>query len=368
MSTETKVDDFLNLSTNEKQELVKSETVQLDDTKVKEISTQLKLNDRLSIHEFGSNVQNKMEEISNEILESSKEQDVTEVQTTINSILKKFNDIDPKVLLEQDEPENKLVKWFRKKLNKYQEKLGLIESNMTAIDKLGEQLRLQKSELLSNATTLDEMSKEAIVLDEALSYYIEAANYKINELKTNDLKALEARVQDNDLKAAQDIQDLKDTIAAIENRKYDLELTRSVILKSRVELRMMSGLNYNLADKIYSISKTNIPLWRSNFAEAITLVRTASANRTIQKVQEGTNQMILQNAENTSKNIIEGTKAMNTSIVDVDTLIKSQNIIMDGLDESNKLVQEYETKKSKNRERLEQFRSNTIERLNNTNI
>ena len=50
-----------------------------------------------------------------------KEQDVTEVQTTINSILKKFNDIDPKVLLEQDESENKLVKWFRKKLNKYQE-------------------------------------------------------------------------------------------------------------------------------------------------------------------------------------------------------------------------------------------------------
>ena len=34
------------------------------------------------------------------------------------------------------------------------------------------------------------MSKETIVLDEALSYYIEAANYKINELKTNDLKSI----------------------------------------------------------------------------------------------------------------------------------------------------------------------------------
>lgn len=362
----TKELDNLDVKTNDeiKNDLVQSDYYQLDQSKVKDISHELNIEDRRKLYQFGSNLQNQVSDIANQILDESREYDISKMQKKLDELLEKFDEADPDELLPEEK--NKFSQWLGKITNSFQKQLGLLETTSVKIDSIAESLKGNQQDLLLDADRLQQMNDLQKQLDEDVEYYIAATDYKLNELKTEKLPQLKENAQQDDPRAAQDIQDVNEFIEAIEQRKYDLQLTQSMNLQSRVQLRVIAGINQSLAEKINSMIVTSIPAWRVNFATALNIVKQRSAASTIEKVKKGTDVMLQKNAENVSKSIEYSAKQMNEPDIDIKTLREGRDKIMKSIERYQAITEEGKQRKEKDREEFRRFKEETEQMLGNT--
>lgn len=362
----TKELDNLDVKTNDeiKNDLVQSDYYQLDQSKVKDISHELNIEDRRKLYQFGSNLQNQVSDIANQILDESREYDISKMQKKLDELLEKFDEADPDELLPEEK--NKFSQWLGKITNSFQKQLGLLETTSVKIDSIAESLKGNQQDLLLDADRLQQMNDLQKQLDEDVEYYIAATDYKLNELKTEKLPQLKENAQQDDPRAAQDIQDVNEFIEAIEQRKYDLQLTQSMNLQSRVQLRVIAGINQSLAEKINSMIVTSIPAWRVNFATALNIVKQRSAASTIEKVKKGTDVMLQKNAENVSKSIEYSAKQMNEPDIDIKTLREGRDKIMESIERYQAITEEGKQRKEKDREEFRRFKEETEQMLGNT--
>lgn len=347
-----------------KQELVTKQYYELDQSRVNNISHELDHKDRSELYTYGSDLQNELSEISNQILDESRDFDPKVIQKNLDDLLKRFDDADPDKLLPEER--NAVSQWWSKITKSFEKQLGLLETTSSKIDKIAEELKGNQKDILQDAGRLEQMNEISKRLDEELQYYIEGANLKVEQLKNETLPQLQENVQNDDLRAAQDIQDTKDFIEAIEKRRYDLELTQAVILQSRVELRAMSGLNHALAEKIDQSIVVNIPIWRMSFAKAINIAKQRSTMNAIIKIDEGTNELLVKNSEHAAKSIVDGAKQMSTPSVNMETLRKGRNDIMKAIKESQQINEDNKRKQEQRRQEFESYRRETLEILDQT--
>lgn len=362
----TKETNNLDIKTNDeiKNELVESDYYQLDQTKVEDISHELTFENRRKLYQFGSDLQNQVSDIANQILDESREYDISKMQKKLDELLEKFDEADPDELLPEEK--NKFSQWLGKITNSFQKQLGLLETTSVKIDSIAESLKGNQQDLLLDADRLQQMNDLQKQLDEDVEYYIAATDYKLNELKTETLPQLKENAQQDDPRAAQDIQDVNEFIEAIEQRKYDLQLTQSMNLQSRVQLRVIAGINQSLAEKINSMIVTSIPAWRVNFATALNIVKQRSAASTIEKVKKGTDVMLQKNAENVSKSIEYSAKQMNEPDIDIKTLREGRDKIMKSIERYQAITEEGKQRKEKDREEFRRFKEETEQMLGNT--
>lgn len=362
----TKETNNLDIKTNDeiKNELVESDYYQLDQTKVEDISHELTFENRRKLYQFGSDLQNQVSDIANQILDESREYDISKMQKKLDELLEKFDEADPDELLPEEK--NKFSQWLGKITNSFQKQLGLLETTSVKIDSIAESLKGNQQDLLLDADRLQQMNDLQKQLDEDVEYYIAATDYKLNELKTEKLPQLKENAQQDDPRAAQDIQDVNEFIEAIEQRKYDLQLTQSMNLQSRVQLRVIAGINQSLAEKINSMIVTSIPAWRVNFATALNIVKQRSAASTIEKVKKGTDVMLQKNAENVSKSIEYSAKQMNEPDIDIKTLREGRDKIMKSIERYQAITEEGKQRKEKDREEFRRFKEETEQMLGNT--
>ena len=346
-------------------DLVERENYNLDESRVEAISGELQIENRQHLYEYGSKLQDELSKVSNQVLDESRNFDTQNMQKTLDSLLEKFDDANPEVLTQEND--SKLKQWWMKLTDSFKKQLGLLETASAEIDKMAEQLRENKEDLLNDAKRLELMNETSKHLYDELAYYIAGATYKLEELETKTLPALQQNVQDNDPKAAQDIQDVTEFKEAVEQRRYDLELTQSVILQSRMELRAMTGINYHLANQLNSSIMNLVPQWRMNFAKAISMAKARSGYIAMEKVREGTNKMMQQNAENLSRNIVETAKQGNQPMVDIDKLKEGRNQIMRAIEDSQRITAESKAKQEKDREAFKQFKDETMAMLESAN-
>lgn len=344
---------------NDMIEKQKAHIKEMDQSKVKDIAQQLEMKDRNSLHHYGSDLQNDLTSIANKTLDEAQSKDIKDIQTTLDDLLIKFDDADPDRLL----PEEKGMfgRWLDKVTKSFEKKLGLLETTSVQIDKIAEQLKMNRDDLINDANNLDDMYKEASNLIDELQYYIQAGHYKVEQLENEELPRLQSEVQNDNKNAVQDIQNMNEFIEAIKQRTYNLELTQSVVLQSTVQLRAMSGLNHNLAQKIDSSIVTSIPLWRLNFATALASVKQRSANIVQEKVTEGTNIMLNKNAENISQNIVNGAEVINKPDIDIQRLRQGRDTIIKSIQKAQTITENSAKKREEDRLEFARFKQETLD-------
>ena len=319
-------------------EVVMNDYYDLDQERVKQLSYELDVSNRQSLYEFGSNLQNQGTSMAATILEKAEKEPISKAQYTVDKLLKRFNSLDPDKLIPKDQ--NRFVLWFKEKILKtFKNQLKTFESTNNDVIKLRAQLLDDSDRLVHEANNLSELNEEAKEIDKELAYHIKAIDYKVNELETKDLSELKQRAQEDDMRVAQDIQDVKDYIDALNNRKYELIRSQTIMISTRDKTRVMQGLNYTIAEQLRSAASTDVVNWQYQFSQALMLVHQSSASNLVVKMEDASTEMEKRNTEMLIENIKTTSKAVDNetrAIESIELLKENRRKIMTALEQTQK--------------------------------
>ena len=317
-------------------EVVMNDYYDLDQERVKQLSYELDVSNRQSLYEFGSNLQNQGTSMAATILEKAEKEPISKAQYTVDKLLKRFNSLDPDKLIPKDQ--NRFVLWFKEKILKtFKNQLKTFESTNNDVIKLRAQLLDDSDRLVHEANNLSELNEEAKEIDKELAYHIKAIDYKVNELETKDLSELKQRAQEDDMRVAQDIQDVKDYIDALNNRKYELIRSQTIMISTRDKTRVMQGLNYTIAEQLRSAASTDVVNWQYQFSQALMLVHQSSASNLVVKMEDASTEMEKRNTEMLIDNIKTTSKAVDNetrAIESIELLKENRRKIMAALEQT----------------------------------
>ena len=338
-------------------ELAKAEKVNPADTlteremeQVRAFVSKIDINNTQAIMNYGVGTQKKIADFSEKALENVKTKDMGEVGDMISSLVTQLKTFD-------DEEEGKgLLGLFKKKGNNLQtlkNKYNKVETNVTAIK---DELENRQVQLMKDSAMLDQMYDLNMNYFRELTMYIVAGQQKLEEVRHNDLVALEQKARETGLaEDAQAAKDLSTQIERFEKKLYDLELTRNIAMQTAPQIRMVQASDNLMAEKIQSTIVNTIPLWKNQMVIAMGVEHSVQAAEAQHKVSEMTNELLKQNAEKLKMATIETAKEGERGIIDVETLRTTNESLISTLDEVMSIQREGRDKRQAAEEELKQI-------------
>nr|WP_243370674.1 toxic anion resistance protein [Tetzosporium hominis] len=304
-----------------------------EQTKAKQLATQIPVGDYESILTYGATAQNELTKFSHQMLDHVQKKDIGPVGDILSDLMKKLNEINPEDL---NQKEKKGIRKLFSKVNRsLQEVMSRYQKLSTQVDRIGIQLEHSKRGLVEDVRMLDKLYDQNKNYFKALNIYIAAAELKRDEIVSTTIPALRQKAeQSNDQMAFQEVHDMTQFVDRLEKRIYDLQLSRQITIQSAPQIRMIQQTNQTLAEKIQSSIMTSIPLWKNQIAIALTLNRQQKAVSAQRQVTATTNELLLKNSEMLKVNSIETAKENERGIVEIDTLKKTQENLLSTIEET----------------------------------
>ena len=208
-----------------------------------------------------------------------------------------------------------------------------METNVNDIVKVLENHQIQ---LMKDIDVLDRMYEMNLNYFKELSMYILAGKKKLQQVRTQELPALQNKAAASGLpEDAQAARDLADLCERFEKKLHDLELTRTISVQTAPQIRMVQNSDTLMAEKIQSTIVNTIPLWKSQMVIAIGVEHSAQAARAQREVTDMTNELLKKNADALKIATIESAKER--GIVDIETLKHTNESLISTLDEVMKI-------------------------------
>ncbi|UAL52743.1 toxic anion resistance protein [Metabacillus dongyingensis] len=232
---------------------------------------------------FGLPAQSKLLAFSNVMLEQVQRKDIGQVGEILDEFMKNLNEVHPEDL--QQEETSFLARLFGKRKKSIQEVLSRFHKTGAQIDRISVKLERSKNMLLSDNVMLDRLYENNKDYFHSLNVYIAAGEMKLEELHNKTIPALKkASLGSNDPMKQQEVEDLLQFADQLDQRLYDLKISREMTIQSAPQIRMIQKSNHKMAEKIHSSLMTVIPLWKNQVTIALALIRqshTAAAGRNI---------------------------------------------------------------------------------------
>ncbi|WP_392456578.1 toxic anion resistance protein [Chryseomicrobium aureum] len=304
-----------------------------EQSKAKQLATQIPVGDYESILTYGATAQNELTKFSHQMLDHVQKKDIGPVGDILGDLMKKLNEINPEEL---NQKEKKGIRKLFSKMNRsLQEVMTRYQKLSTQVDRIGIQLEHSKRGLVEDVRMLDKLYDQNKNYFKALNIYIAAGELKRDEIVQQVIPALRQKAeQSNDQMAFQEVHDMTQFVDRLEKRIYDLQLSRQITIQSAPQIRMIQQTNQTLAEKIQSSIMTSIPLWKNQIAIALTLNRQQKAVSAQRQVTATTNDLLLKNSEMLKVNSIETAKENERGIVEIDTLKKTQENLLSTIEET----------------------------------
>lgn len=317
------------------QKSIDSKISESDNSKIKELSDSINLEDSISIMSYGSAAQNKMVQFSENTLSTVMNKDLGDIGNTISDLIVELKGFDI-------EKESKGIFGFFKKgvnnLSKLKTKYSKVEVNIDGIIKI---LENHQRTLLKDISILDQMYDYNLDYLKELELYIKAGKEKLNnDINKKILELEEKAKQTNTPEDVQAVRDYKDLANRFEKRIHDLELTKTVSIQTIPQIRMVQNNNVVMSEKIQSTLVNTIPLWKNQMVLAIGLYHSNEAAKAQRAVTDTTNELLRKNAEMLKTSTIETAKESERAIVDIETLKHTNEQLISTLDEVIKIQNE----------------------------
>lgn len=253
-----------------------------------------------SIISFGSRAQAELQVISQSMLQDVKNKDVgpagdslREIVTTIRGFSVSELDVRRK------------ASWWERLLGRaapFANFVARFETVQGQIDRITENLLRHEHALLKDIKALDQLYAKTLTFYDELALYIAAGEARLKGLDTNDIPAKETAVtaapENEQVKLAQELRDLRAARDDLERRVHDLKLTRQVTMQSLPSIRLVQENDKSLVTKINSTLMNTVPLWETQLAQAVTIQRSREAAEAIRGANDLTNELLTANAEN----------------------------------------------------------------------
>jgi uncharacterized protein YaaN involved in tellurite resistance len=332
---------------------------------IKQRMAEIDMTNTQSIISFGSGAQAELQVISQEMLAGVKNKDVgpagnslAEIVTTIRGFSGEELDV------------NRERSWWERLtgaaaplahfMARYEEVQG-------QIDRITENLLMHETTLLKDIKALDILYAKTLTFYDELGLYIAAGQAKLKDLDTTTIPAKEAEVkaapEQDALKKAQELRDVRAARDDLERRVYDLQLTRQVTMQSLPSIRLVQENDKSLVGKINSTLMNTVPLWETQLAQAVTIQRSREAAESIKSANDLTNELLTANAKNLQdSNKIVRTE-MERGVFDIESVQAANKTLIDTIQESLAIADEGKARRAAAEEELAKMQSALKETL-----
>lgn len=342
---------------------------QLNETNVSEIKLKLRqeqevqqlartidARDQIQILEFGKEPAVQISRFSDQILgnmRTTKIEDSGELLKQLGKIMDRFDKKD----FEQTSP-GLFGKLFKKGEKLVDKLFGKYQTMGNEIDKVYVQISKYQSEMVNSTTMLEQMYEQNYQYYLTLEKYVVAGEMKAEDLKNQDLPALETKAASGDQIASMQLDTLRNAIELLEQRIYDLEMAKMVSLQTAPQIRLLQRGNTKLIGKINSAFVTTIPIFKNGLIQAVAAKRQKLVADSMSELDRRTNEMLVRNAQNISKQSVDIARLAGSPSIKIETIEESWNIIIKGMQETKSIEEENKRLREEGTKRLMQLQEN----------
>ena len=309
-----------------------------EESKLQEAMSEIDIKDRNSVIYFGSKAQEKLDDISNRMLEGVKNKDTGKSGELLNNMVATIRGFD----IDELNPNKKLSWWqklfgFTKPLAKFVQKYEEVKEQ---IDSISDSLEKHKAKLITDVVSLDKLYEANLDYFRQLELYIQAGELKLKEINEKLLPEYEEKAKDGDMMAVQELKEARGFRDDLERRVHDLKLSRQVAMQALPSIRLIQENDKSLINKISSTLVNTIPLWRNQLAQTVTIFRSHEAANAIKEANDLTNDLLEANAEGLREANAEVRRQMERGVFDIESIKKANNTLIETLNDSIKITQE----------------------------
>jgi uncharacterized protein YaaN involved in tellurite resistance len=301
-----------------------------------------------SIISFGSSAQAELQVISQEMLADVKNKDVGPAGDSLRDIVSTIRGFSVSEL-----DVRRKASWWERLLGRaapFAKFVARFETVQGQIDKITSTLLVHEHTLLKDIKSLDVLYTKTLNFYDELALYIAAGEAKIKDLDAKDIPAKEAAVakaaENDQVKVAQELRDLRSARDDLDRRVHDLKLTRQVTMQSLPSIRLVQENDKSLVTKINSTLVNTVPLWETQLAQAVTIQRSLEAAESIRSANDLTNELLTSNAENLQiANKVVRTE-MERGVFDIESVKKANATLIATINESLSIAEEGRNKRA----------------------
>ena len=345
--SETKVSEELKLDSEVKERVERAIVAKEEDIPapvpqeesiIDELAGKLDINDRSSVIYYGVEAQEKLDEISNKMLEGVKNKELGEAGEALNNMVSAIRGFN----IDELNP-NKKLSWWEKLLGKSEPLANFIQSYEEVrdqLDAIAQDLERHRSQLTKDVIALDRLYEANLDYFRKLELYIKAGEKKIKELEEKIIPEYEAKAQSGDMLDVQNLKEIREFRDELERRVHDLRLSRQVAMQALPSIRLIQENDKALINKISSTLVNTVPLWRNQLAQTITIFRSHDAAKAVKGATDLTNELLEKNAEGLREANREVRTQIERGVFDIESIKKANNTLIETLNDSLKITEE----------------------------
>jgi uncharacterized protein YaaN involved in tellurite resistance len=300
---------------------------------------ELDLNDTQSILFFGAKAQERLTEISDQMLEGVRAKDVGPAGAALSDMVATLRGFD----IDDLDPNRKpgVLDRLMGKGRPIARFLQAYEGVRSQIESIARDLDRHKTRLLTDVTALDRLYQANLDFFRDLERYIEAGEARLSDLDRSIIPSLAARANASaDMVEAQGLRDLRNARDDLERRVHDLKLTRQVSMQALPSIRLVQENDKGLINKISSTLVNTVPLWRQQLAQAVTIYRSGEAAETLRAATDLTNDLLRSNAENLKTANAQARREIERGVFDIETVRHANQTLIETIEDSLRIADE----------------------------
>jgi uncharacterized protein YaaN involved in tellurite resistance len=307
--------------------------------RVRELADSIDPQDPHSILFFGSSAQERLNELSERMLEGVKNKDLDEAGHALGDLVAAVRGFDVGRLDPTRKPS-----WLDRLLGRGRPLARFLqryEEVARQVDAIGDELERHKTQLLTDLVHLERLYDANLESFRSLEVHIEAAREALRRLDEQALPALEREAERSaDTLAAQSLRDLRAARDDLDRRLHDLMLTRQVTMQALPGIRLVQQNDKGLVAKIESTLANTMPLWRQQLATAVTLYRSGAAAERVRAASDLTNELLEANAEKLRSASAEARAEIERGVFDVEAVKRANATLVATIEDSLRITDE----------------------------
>ena len=139
----------------------------------------------------------------------------------------------------------------------------------------------------------------------------------------------------------------------LSQRIYDLQTAENVAMQACPMIQTMQMANFNLMRKINSSFIITLPVFKQCMIQAIQLRRQQIQAKSIQQLDEKTNELLLRNAQNTATQSVAIAQMAGSSSIKIETLRSTYETIKNGIEQTKQITEQMAQERQANSAELE---------------
>ena len=329
-----------------------------DDPEVQALTSEIAVNDLNTILFFGDSASKGISSVSDSLLLQMREVKAEESGELIVKLSKVMDKFDPKEFEKFNTYKEQGVvgRLFNKAQDIIDKLFTKYEDLGTEVDKIYVVLKKYEAETRQSNMNLEQMAKANVETYETLEKYIVAGELAKEEIDKY-ISEYEVKAQNpDDQKAVLIYQSLLQARDMLDQRIYDLRISENVAMQTIPMIQMIQLGNYNLIRKINSAFLITLPIFKQCLTQAIMLKRQELQAKSMQVLDDKTNELLIRNANSVSKNASTLAKMAGTSSIKIETIEETWRTITSGINETKKIQETNKSDREKNTLKLEEFK------------